>query len=98
MSQCCNSLEEVRNEIDKVDEVIIEHIAERNNLIKRLAEFKNSIEEIKDEDRINAVLGRARSKALALGVSPSLVTEVFTLMIDEMVESEVAELRNAKKY
>ena len=90
----CETLEELRKEVDKVDDMIVELIAVRNDYIKQAAGFKQSVEEIKSDERIDAVLGRVRHKALMLGVSPNMVADIYKKMIDEMVETEIAELRN----
>jgi len=92
----CNSLEEVRDAIDLLDTQIIELIAKRNSYIKQAAGFKESVEEVKAEDRIDDVVQRARVKALELNLSPNLVEDLFRMMIDEMVATEIAEFRNAK--
>ncbi|WP_345969102.1 chorismate mutase [Sulfurimonas sp. HSL1-6] len=92
----CNSLAEVRDEIDTLDDQIVELIAKRNKYIKQAARFKNTIDEVKAPDRIDAVIQRLRRKALDLDLSPNLVADLYKLMIDEMVETEIAELRNAK--
>ncbi|UFS61428.1 chorismate mutase [Sulfurimonas sp. HSL-3221] len=92
----CNSLAEVRDEIDQLDDQIVELIAKRNKYIKQAARFKNTIDEVKAPDRIDAVIQRLRRKALDLDLSPNLVADLYKLMIDEMVETEIAELRNAK--
>lgn len=92
----CNSLEEVRDAIDLLDTQIIELIAKRNSYIKQAAGFKESVKEVKAEDRIDDVVQRARTKALELNLSPNLVEDLFRMMIDEMVATEIAEFRNAK--
>jgi isochorismate pyruvate lyase len=94
----CNSLEETRTEIDKLDNQIVELIAARNAYVKQLAHFKNSVDEIKSEERIADVISRARAKAIELDLSPNLINELFIRMIDEMVDSEVAEFKNAKNF
>jgi len=94
----CNTLEEARIEIDKVDEMIVEMIALRNNYIKQIAKFKTSIEEIKSDERIADVVARARTKAIELDLSPNLINDIFVRLIDEMVETEVAEFRNDKVF
>ena len=94
----CNSLEEARAQIDKLDEEIVELIAKRNAYIRQLAHFKDSIDEIKAEDRIEDVISRARSKAIELGLSPNLINDLYIRMIDSMVDSEVAEFKNAKNF
>ncbi|NPA30197.1 MAG: chorismate mutase [Epsilonproteobacteria bacterium] len=90
----CDTLEELRQEVDKVDDRIVELIALRNAYIKQAAGFKQSVEEIKSDERIDEVMGRVRHKALMLGVSPNMVADIYKKMIDEMVETEIAELRN----
>ena len=92
----CNSLEEVRSAIDLLDDQIVELIAKRNSYIKQAAGFKDTVEEVKSEERIDYVIQKARVKALEYNLSPNLVEELFRIMIDEMVESEIAEFRNAK--
>ncbi|WP_292656393.1 chorismate mutase [Nitratifractor sp.] len=94
----CNSLDEARAEIDKLDEKIVELIAARNAYIRQLAHFKDSIDEIKAEDRIADVINRARAKAIELDLSPNLINDLYLRMIDAMVDSEVAEFKNAKNF
>ncbi len=94
----CNSLEEARAEIDKIDEKIVELIATRNAYIKQIAHFKNSIEEVKAKDRIDDIINRIRAKAIELDLSPNLITELYIKMIDAMVDSEISEFKNAKNF
>jgi len=90
----CNTLEEVRTEIDRIDERIIEAMAERNAYIHQAVKFKQSVEEVKAQDRVDEVIQHVRKKALELGMSPNMVTDLYTRMIDEMVEFEIAEFRD----
>ena len=92
----CTSLEDVRNEIDKIDLKIVDLMAARNNYIKQLAHFKDSVEKIKEESRIDAVINRVRAHGIEQGLSPNLIEEIFHIMIDNMVETEIAEFRNIK--
>ena len=94
----CNSLEEARKEIDRLDDRIVELIAERNAYIKQLAHFKNSIDEIKADERIEDVINQVRSRAIELGLSPNLINDLYIRMIDAMVDSEVAEFKNARNF
>ena len=92
----CTTLDEARLEIDKVDEEIVKLIAKRNDYIKQIAHFKTSIDEVKAEDRIADVISNVRQQAIALDLSPNLINDLYIRMIDGMVESEIAEFRNAK--
>ena len=92
----CTTLDEARDAIDNVDEEIVKLIAVRNDYIKQIAHFKTSIDEVKAEDRISDVISKVRAQAILLDLSPNLINDLYVRMIDGMVESEIAELRNAK--
>lgn len=90
----CQSLQEVRDEVDKLDDQIVELIAQRNAYIHQAAKFKQSVDEVKAEKRVNEVLQRVRHKSLELGMSPNMMVDLYTMMINAMVESEIAEFRD----
>lgn len=92
----CKNLDEVRAEVDTLDAAIVSLIAQRNAYIHQAAKFKVSVEEIKDETRVAKVISGVREYALAHGLNPNMMQSIYELMIDEMVESEIAEFRNAK--
>ena len=92
----CNTLDDAREKIDAVDEEIVSLIAKRNDYIKQIAYFKTSIDEVKAEDRIDDVISKVRAQAISLDLSPNLINDLYTRMIDGMVESEISEFRNAK--
>ncbi len=94
----CKSLDEVREEIDKVDIEIIKLIATRKNYVKQAAKFKHSVDEVKAKDRVDDVLNRVRHQALSLSLSPNLIAEIYQRMIDDMVETEIAQFRNTKTF
>ncbi|MCF6309771.1 MAG: chorismate mutase [Sulfurimonas sp.] len=94
----CNSLEEVRTEIDNIDNQLVELISTRSHLIRQAASFKNSVDEVKAEDRIEFILQKVRHKAIQADVSPNMISELFTIMINEMVETEISEFRNDKTF
>jgi len=94
----CNSLEEVRTEIDILDDRLVGLISERSHLIRQAAAFKNSVEEVKAEERIDFILQKVRHLAIQSGVSPNMISELFTIMIDEMVETEISEFRNTETF
>jgi isochorismate pyruvate lyase len=94
----CSTLEEVRAEIDKIDFNLVELIAQRSHLIRQAAGFKNSIDEVKAKDRIDFILQRVRHHALELGILLNIIFDLFTIMIDEMVETEISEFRNKEAF
>ena len=96
--QKCTSLDEVRQKIDALDDQLVELISQRSHYIKQAASFKNSVDEIKADDRIEFIKQKVRHKAIQMDVSPNMISELFTIMIDEMVETEIAEFRNKDAF
>lgn len=94
----CNTLDEVRTEVDKLDDEIVSLIAQRNAYIHQAVRFKQSVEEVKAEERVNKVIQRVRHKALELGMSPNMITDLYEKMIDNMVESAISEFRNKSVF
>lgn len=94
----CESLEEVRMEIDIIDTQLVDLISKRSHLVRQSATFKNSIEEIKANDRIEFTLQKSRKQAIALGINPNMISELFKIMINEMVEMEISEFRNSNVF
>ncbi len=94
----CTSLEEVRSEIDKIDDMIVTLISQRSHLVRQAAQFKNSIEEVKAEDRVEYILQKVRHAAIQADVSPNMISDLFRIMINEMVETEISEYRNTQTF
>lgn len=94
----CNTLEELRSEIDQIDDKIVELIGERNEYIKQASKFKKSVDEIKSDERMDAVIDRVRHKAVTMGMSPNMMADIYKIMIDEMVETEISEFRNSGNF
>ena len=94
----CNSLQEVRDEIDLVDAQLVELISQRSHYIRQAAAFKNSVDEVKAEDRIEDIMQRVRHLAIEKGINPNMLSELFKIMINEMVETEIAEFRNSGSF
>jgi isochorismate pyruvate lyase len=92
----CNSLEEVRKEIDILDTLIVDLISQRSHYVKQAANFKNSIEEVKAQERIEHIMQKVRQRAIKLNINPNMISELFEIMINEMVETEISEFRDKK--
>jgi len=90
----CNTLEEVRTEIDKLDGEIVGLIAQRNAYIHQAVKFKQSVEEVKAADRVDQVIQQVRRKAIELDMSANMIEDLYRSLIDSMVESEIAEFRD----
>lgn len=94
----CNNLQEVRDQIDTLDTQIVTLIAQRNAYIQQAARFKVSVDEVMAPDRVVDVISHVREAALSQGLNPNLITQLYEVMIEAMVESEITEFRNRNTF
>ncbi|MBI1210986.1 MAG: chorismate mutase [Alphaproteobacteria bacterium] len=57
----CQSMAEVRREIDRVDRILVRLLAERLTYIERAGHIKKDRDVVRDEARIADVLGKVRT-------------------------------------
>ena len=54
--QNCNNIEEVRININSIDEEIVKLIAKRGHFVKQAAKFKNDMADVKASKRVEEVI------------------------------------------
>jgi chorismate mutase len=76
------TLEELRNEIDRIDAEIIDLIGRRQDCAGRIAHLKY-VEHlpVRDEARRQTVIDRAFERAVERGVDATAVQQVFELLV-----------------
>ena len=87
----CQSLEEVRAQIDRIDRDIVRLIAERSDYVKQAARFKRSPDDVRAPRRFEAVIAGVRALAEEDGASPDLVEQVYRTMIAAFIDDEMRE-------
>lgn len=87
----CSSLEEVRNNIDRIDDEIIKLIAERSTYVVQASAFKKNEDGVKAPNRVEAVVAKARQRAEQYGVNPDIAEAVYREMISCFVNLELEE-------
>lgn len=90
----CNSLEEVRANIDRIDDEIIKLIAERATFVFQASAFKKDEEGVKDTGRVEKVIAKVRGKAKEYGAEPDMVEALYREMISRFVDMEMSEFQN----
>lgn len=87
----CDSLAEVRAEIDVIDAKIIVLLAERQGYVGQAAGFKHSVEEVPAPARVEAVIDKVTTHARAVGASPEVVEAVYRTMIAAFIRYETVQ-------
>ena len=85
----CNSLDEVRANIDRIDSEIIKLIAERGSYVSQASAFKKNEEGVKDKSRVEKVIQRVRDKATTYGANPDMVERLYRDMIASFIKLEM---------
>ena len=92
----CNTLDEVRVNIDRIDSAIISLIAERGEYVAQAAAFKKSEDGVRDTSRVEKVIQKVRDKATTLGADPDMVEKIYRQMIASFIQKEMAEFNGNK--
>lgn len=87
----CNSLEEVRTNIDRIDNEIIRLIAERGTYVIQASQFKKDEDDVKDTGRVEKVIAKAREKAEEYGADSDMIEAIYREMISRFVNMEISE-------
>ncbi|CDP52596.1 chorismate mutase [Paradevosia shaoguanensis] len=84
----CETKEDVRVEIDRIDQALIALFAERHRYVTRMAQIKTDPHEAYDPVRIEAVIGRVRSRAEGLDLDEDQAELIWRTLIDWNVNYE----------
>lgn len=87
----CNSIEEVRTNIDRIDRQIVSLLAERGGFVKQAASFKKTTDDVKAPQRVEQVIAKVTSLSLELGANPAVTEQVYRAMISAFINTELAE-------
>ena len=90
----CNSMDQLRHQIDKLDVKIIELLANRSEFIDRATELKKSNGmPARIPERIESVVSNARNAAEELDLDADLVEKIWRILIDWSIQREAEIIR-----
>ena len=87
----CKDLNEVRENIDRIDHQIVKLIAERSFYVKQAAKFKKDTNDVKAPNRVEAVIQIVRKLAENDGLAPDIIEIVYRNMINSFISMELKE-------
>jgi len=79
--KCCQSLGEVRDNIDRIDRELIRAMAERGKYVHEAARFKKNPDAVDDPKRVEQVVAKARRLAGEDGLSPDVAEATYRAMV-----------------
>ena len=92
----CQTMQEVRLEIDELDEKLIDLVAERFGYVDRAWQLKKNPEDATVPWRINEVITKVRERAEKRNIPPQLAEALWRQMIGWFIEYEMENLERKK--
>jgi len=87
-------LSKIRSELDKLDNLLINIIKKRTNLVKKVLTLKERKNQIVDKKRIKIILKNIRKKSIKNKIDPKITNKIWKNMILAYIDFEK---RNFKK-
>jgi isochorismate pyruvate lyase len=84
----CETLQDVRDNIDRLDEVIVGLLAERIGYVLQAAQFKETRDDVRIPKRIEFIVDRVRSHAIKEGMDPDMAESIYRHIMEESIARE----------
>ena len=82
------NMDELRKELDLLDNELIKLVSKRFKFIEQAAIIKDDISKIRDNERIEAIIIRLRNLAEINDISPDIVEKLWRYIIELSIELE----------
>ena len=87
----CNSMMEVRQRIDALDDILVPLLVERSSYMLQAARIKQDVSQVRDEDRIEAIVARVREKTLSEGGDAGVMEAIYRNLMEACIAYEHCE-------
>ncbi len=88
----CVNMDQVRVEIDRIDEAMLDLVAERFSYVDRAWQLKNNPEDASVPWRIRQVIDKVEARAKLRGLPPELAVALWRQMIGWFIQYEEEKL------
>ena len=92
----CRTMEEVRAEIDRIDQALVDLVGERFEFVDRAWQLKTSPTEARVPWRIQQVVDRVKARASEKALPPELAEALWRQMIGWFIQYEEEKLGRQK--
>ena len=90
----CESMEDIRNEIDRIDHQIINLFAERLQYVEEIVRFKKDKQSVIAQKRKDFVINQRAAWAGEKGLDQSVFKEMYTLLVENNIAHELELLKS----
>ncbi|MFM9899496.1 MAG: chorismate mutase [Polaromonas sp.] len=93
----CNTMADVRQHIDVLDDRIVALLAERSGYVAQAARIKQSASQIYDGPRIEFIIARVRAQAASAGAPEAVMEATYRAMIAAFIDFERGEFSRLRQ-
>ena len=93
----CDTMADVRRNIDALDTRIVALMAERSGYIAEAARIKQHADQVHDQARIDFIVNRVTAMARAQGAPEAIIEAAYRAMIDASIEFEHGEFKRLRQ-
>ena len=84
----CSSMAQVRQHIDALDDVLVPLLVQRGGYMTQAARIKQSDTQVRDEERIEAIVDRVRARTEVEGGPPEVLEAIYRSMMEAYIAYE----------
>ena len=92
----CETMTELRGEIDQLDEKIVEMLALRKSYMDQAARIKQCRNQVRDDERVIDVIKKVSNHAIDKGADPELLSNLYRTMIEWSINYEFGQFDKMK--
>ena len=93
LPQECDTIMDIRNEIDNLDHQIIEIIGKRFMYVKEIVRFKSNEEDVIARKRYEEVLLKRREWAENQDLNPEIIESIYKTLIQYFIDEQMKLLK-----
>jgi isochorismate pyruvate lyase len=85
----CAGMEDIRREIDALDQVVIKLLGKRFHYVLAASKFKTSATSVRAPERFKAMLATRREWAEVEGLSPDAIEKMYSDLVNHFIAEEM---------
>jgi isochorismate pyruvate lyase len=87
--QECQGMDDIRREIDRLDQSVIQLLGQRFQYVLAASKFKTSATSVRAPERFKAMLATRREWAAAEGLSPDAIEKMYSDLVQHFIAEEM---------
>jgi len=95
--QHCTTMADVRRRVDALDDLLVPLLVQRSGYMTQAARIKQEENQVRDEERIQAIVDRVRQQALAEGGEPAVIEAIYRSLMEVCISFEHREFARLRQ-